>query len=109
MKRIRDMHNNKLSRVFFTTLALLFVFSLSFHTHEHSDSESLSIHAESHSEHSVKDCSACLLQSSLQNPKTGLLLDNNELGLIFRYKVIEFTLTNSFFNIDRPSRAPPFS
>lgn len=107
MKKIRDLQNNAFSRLFIPALAVLFVFSLSFHNHSFSTTTTHGLDSHSSASHSIEDCSACLLQGNLQRPETGFSFNNNKLGLLLTTISIDFIVTDSFLNIDKPSRAPP--
>jgi len=107
MKKIRKLQNNRYSRFFFPALAVLFVFSLSFHNHSFSSSTTSGLDSHSSASHSIEDCSACLLQGNLQPPETGFSYNNKDLGLLIETISIDFIVTDSFLNLDKPSRAPP--
>jgi len=107
MRIIRDIQNNGLSRFFIPALAVLFVFSLSFHNHSISGSITDNVDSHATASHSVKDCSACLLQGNLQVPVTGYSFNNNKLGQLTAFINIDFIVPHSFLNFDKPSRAPP--
>ena len=88
-------------------LAVLFVFSLSLHNHGIGEHSHDSFESQSHANHSLEDCSACLLQGSLQIPQAVNYFDNNNLGLIIATISIDFVVPYSSLNTDEPSRAPP--
>ena len=107
MKLIRNLQKNNLSRLFLPALAVLFVFSLSFHNHGIGEHPHYSFESQSHANHSLEDCSACLLQGSLQIPQAAKYFDTSYLGHIIATLSIDLVVPNSYLNIDKPSRAPP--
>ena len=107
MKLIRNIQDNKISRLTMPLLAALFVFSLSFHNHAFGENTAISIDSHCTHSHSADDCSACLLQGNLQVPKIELYVDNNFLSIQVAYFNLDLVITDSLITLDHPSRAPP--
>ena len=107
MKLIRDIQHKEFSRFLIPALAVLFIFSLSIHNHGIGKSVNLSVDSHSSSSHSVEDCSACLLQGNLQVPETGPSVNTENFGHIIVYISYDFTVSNTFVDLNKPSRAPP--
>jgi len=110
MKTVRNIHGKPISKLFFSIISLLFIFSVSVHNHKINVSPDASAkvsHTAPAAGHSVEGCSACLLHGNIKLSSADTVVNVIDAGLYITFVEFEDLIPLSFSSFDKPSRAPP--